>query len=123
MAVGRLTLIHLLVKLETGNWKSESFKVAFKCIVGKTREDFANGDNIDPLWWIQSKVVTWGNAIDLATKRAGVKDAQGDLTHVLVYSGRPLKEFTDCIFRQMRENLNTTTHDRNDEQEPEEYKS
>ena len=50
--------------------------------------------------WLESQIQAWGKNVSLATKRANVKDDDGNIVQQLARSKSPLKEFPDTSFRE-----------------------
>ena len=47
-----------------------------------------------------SRIQPWKKDVAQATRRAGVKDDEGNLVMQIVHSESPLKEFTDAAYRK-----------------------
>ena len=50
--------------------------------------------------WLNSQIQAWQKNVNIATKRANVRDNDGNIAHQLTHSKSPLKEFPDTSFRE-----------------------
>ena len=58
--------------------------------------------------WLNSQIQAWGKNFSPATKRANVKDDDGNIVQQLTRSEMPLKGFSDTAFRERAQDTETS---------------